>query len=67
MEQYKKEKRENAIKILNGNMVDDDDSIMKQLKNKMLFLKSKVSKLRAVTEAVLPATSNQNTKFSSNS
>ena len=44
MEQYKKEKRENAIKILNGNMVDDDDSIMKQLKNKMLFLKSKVSK-----------------------
>ena len=45
MEQNRKEKRENALKILKGELVvDDDDSIMQQLKNKMLFMKSKLSK-----------------------
>lgn len=44
MEQSKKEKRENALKILKGEMVLDDDSIMQQLKNKMRFMKSKTSK-----------------------
>lgn len=44
MEQHKKDRRENARKILNGEIVDDDDSIMLQLKNKMLFLKSKTSR-----------------------
>lgn len=41
MEQHKKERRENARKFLNGELADDDDSIMLQLKEKMLFLKSK--------------------------
>lgn len=44
MEQSKKERRENARKILNGEISEDDDSIMLQLKNKMSFLKSKTSK-----------------------
>jgi len=44
MEQNRKEKRENALKILKGELVADDDSIMQQLKNKMLFMKSKLSK-----------------------
>lgn len=44
MEQGKKEKRENAIKILKGEMVLDDDSLMQQLKNKMRFMKSKTAK-----------------------
>lgn len=44
MEQNRKDRRENARKILNGEIVDDDESIMQQLKNKMLFLKSKTSK-----------------------
>lgn len=44
MEQSKKERRDNARKILNGEISEDDDSIMLQLKNKLLFLKSKTSK-----------------------
>lgn len=44
MEQSKKERRENAKRILNGEIIADDDSILQQLKNKMLFLKSKTTK-----------------------
>lgn len=44
MEQNKKDRRENALKVLKGEAVLDDDSLMQQLKNKMLFMKSKMSK-----------------------
>lgn len=44
MEQGKKERRETALKILKGEDVLDDESLMQQVKNKMRFLKSKTAK-----------------------
>lgn len=44
MEQGKKERRETALKILKGEDVLDDDSLMQQVKNKMRFLRSKTAK-----------------------
>lgn len=44
MEQGRKERRENALKILKGEDVLDDESLMQQVKNKMRFLKSKTAK-----------------------
>lgn len=44
MDQNKKERRENALKILKGEEVFDDESLMQQVRNKMRFLKSKTAK-----------------------